>query len=93
MLVSVQAVDFGVTVAVIPVEDCVKTTEPGEFWKPLPLIWIKTLTGLEGSVALLMLLIAGIAGGAGVPFPPPFPQAGTKITTASRMIPAVTNAK
>src|SRR5579875_2202864 len=93
MLVFVQAVDFGVTVAVIPVEDCVKTTEPGELWKPLPLIWMRTLTGLEGSVALLILLMEGVADGAGVPVPLLFapPQPGRKIIAVSSMSPAVRN--
>lgn len=85
------------TVATIPVSDhdeaagvtstemlpCLKVTFPGAAWKPLPLISIGRLTGLEGVVELLMFWICGMGGGGVVVPPPPPPQPETKANAAT----------
>jgi hypothetical protein len=74
MPLSVQPPAFGVTVAVMPLDDWEKITEPGELWKPLPLISMGRLTGLDGSVELLIFWIEGTGGGAVLlEFEPPQP--------------------
>jgi len=50
---------LGITVALIPLDDCVNTTWPGELRKPLPLISIGSPTGLEGLVELLTFKMEG----------------------------------
>jgi len=50
---------FGATVALIPVDDWVNTTWPGELRKPLPFISIGSPTGLEGLVELLTFKMEG----------------------------------
>jgi len=50
---------LGTTVALIPVDDWVNTTWPGELRKPLPLISIGSPTGLEGLVELLTFKTEG----------------------------------
>ena len=50
---------LGTTVALIPLDDCVNTTWPGELRKPLPLISIGSPTGLEGLVELLTFKMEG----------------------------------
>ena len=50
---------FGPTVALIPLDDWVNTTWPGELRKLLPLISIGSPTGLEGLVELLTFKMEG----------------------------------
>src|SRR5579863_5946304 len=80
--VSDQPELLGTTEAVR--EPCVNTTFPGADWKPLPLISIGRLTGLEGVVELLIFRIEGTGGGGAEP--PPDPQPTSKTETVSAMM-------